>query len=102
LKLVPRTLFGRLIIILVTGMLAAQILTSSIWYDVRHSQVLEIPTRLIASRLADIVRVAQADPSRAELLIQALNTPVFELQLRDTRQPDPLNSAVPTWPQRTC
>jgi len=89
LKLVPRTLFGRLIIILVTGMLAAQILTSSIWYDVRHSQVLEIPTRLIASRLADIVRVAQADPSRAELLIQALNTPVFELQLRDTRQPAP-------------
>ena len=81
--LLPRTLYGRLVVILVTGMLAAQVLTSSIWYDVRHSQVLEIPTRLIASRLADIVRVARTDPQRTELLLQSLSTPAFNLELRN-------------------
>ena len=81
--LLPRTLYGRLVVILVSGMLAAQVLTSSIWYDVRHSQVLEIPTRLIASRLADIVRVATTDPRRTGLLLQSLSTPAFNLELRN-------------------
>ena len=81
--LLPRTLYGRLVVILVSGMLAAQVLTSSIWYDVRHSQVLEIPTRLIASRLADIVRVAMTDPRRTGLLLQSLSTPAFNLELRN-------------------
>ena len=53
-KLLPRSLFGRLVLILVSGMLAAQALTSSIWYDMRHGQVLEIPSRLIATRLATL------------------------------------------------
>lgn len=81
--LLPRTLYGRLVVILVSGMLAAQVLTSSIWYDVRHSQVLEIPTRLIASRLADIVRMATTDPRRTGLLLQSLSTPAFNLELRN-------------------
>ncbi|MCS3467794.1 signal transduction histidine kinase [Pseudomonas sp. JUb42] len=91
-KLLPRTLFGRLIIILVTGMLAAQILTSSIWYDVRHSQVLEIPTRLIASRLADIVRMVQQDPVHAELFLRHLQSEDFDLRLID--KPMPANKAL--------
>ena len=85
--LLPRTLYGRLVVILVTGMLAAQVLTSSIWYDVRHSQVLEIPTRLIASRLADIVRVASTDPQRTELLLQSLSTADFKLELGNAPSP---------------
>ena len=80
-NLLPRTLYGRLVLILVTGMLAAQVLTSSIWYDVRHSQVLEIPTRLIASRLADIVRISASDPQGAAQLIQGLNTADFLLSI---------------------
>lgn len=83
-RLIPRTLYGRLVIILVAGMLAAQAATSSIWYDVRHSQVLEIPTRLIASRLADIVRVSKIDPHSTDLLLNSLNTPAFQLQLLNT------------------
>lgn len=80
-NLLPRTLYGRLVLILVTGMLAAQVLTSSIWYDVRHSQLLEIPTRLIASRLADIVRISASDPQGAAQLIQGLNTADFLLSI---------------------
>ncbi|MEB0206591.1 ATP-binding protein [Pseudomonas sp. CCC3.1] len=83
-RLIPRTLYGRLVIILVAGMLAAQVATSSIWYDVRHSQVLEIPTRLIASRLADIVRVSKTDPHNTDLVLNSLSTPVFQLQLHST------------------
>lgn len=74
-KLIPRTLYGRLVIILVAGMLGAQVATSSIWYDVRHSQVLEIPTRLIASRLADIVRVSASSPENTALLLSTLMMP---------------------------
>jgi len=82
-KLLPRSLFGRLVLILVSGMLAAQALTSSIWYDMRHGQVLEIPSRLIATRLADVVRLVHSDPAQAELLINMLDTPRFRLTLSD-------------------
>ncbi|UUQ63442.1 ATP-binding protein [Pseudomonas fuscovaginae UPB0736] len=82
-RLWPRSLFGRLVLILVSGMLAAQILTSSIWYDVRHSQVLEIPTRLIATRLANIVRLSHLDPHRVDSLIELIDSPNFHLTLSD-------------------
>ena len=97
--LLPRTLYGRLVVILVTGMLAAQVLTSSIWYDVRHSQVLEIPTRLIASRLADIVRVARTDPQRTELLLKSLSTADFKLELGNA--PSPLQPSLTPQDQAT-
>ncbi|MFJ5299908.1 ATP-binding protein [Pseudomonas sp. NPDC088368] len=86
-RLWPRTLYGRLVIILVSGMIAAQIATSSIWYDVRHSQVLEIPTRLIASRLADIVRVIHIEPTHTNGFIGHLNTPDFRLQFIEAPTP---------------
>lgn len=82
-RLLPRSLFGRLVLILVSGMLAAQALTSSIWYDRRHGQVLEIPARLIATRLADVVRLVHSDPQQADLLIKLLDTPTFRLSLSD-------------------
>lgn len=78
-KLWPRSLYGRLVIILVSGMLAAQLLTSSIWYDLRHTQVLEIPTRVLASRLGDLLALAQQDPGQMERLIAATQSPDFRL-----------------------
>ncbi len=51
-RLWPNTLFGRLLVIMVSGTLAVQLLSSSIWFDVRFAQVLEAPVRLIASRTA--------------------------------------------------
>ncbi|KAF1032315.1 MAG: Osmolarity sensor protein EnvZ [Pseudomonas sp.] len=82
-KWLPRSLFGRLVLILVGGMLAAQALTSSIWYDMRHGQVLEIPSRLIATRLADVVRLVHSDPQQADVLIKMLDNPRFRLTLSD-------------------
>ena len=78
-KLWPRSLYGRLVIILVSGMLAAQLLTSSIWYDLRHTQVLEIPTRVLASRLGDVLALAHRNPAAMERFMETLESPDFRL-----------------------
>lgn len=51
-KLWPDTLFAQLALIMVTGTVAIQLASSSIWFDVRFAQVLEAPVRLMASRSA--------------------------------------------------
>lgn len=51
----PKTLFAQLLLIMLGGTLAVQLLSSSIWFDVRFAQVLEAPVRLIASRSAKLI-----------------------------------------------
>ncbi|MBK4990172.1 ATP-binding protein [Pseudomonas sp. S36] len=58
-RLWPRTLFGQLLLIMVGGTLAIQLMSSSIWFDVRFAQVLEAPVRLIAARSAPLIAQAQ-------------------------------------------
>lgn len=58
-RLWPRTLFGQLLLIMVSGTVVIQLLSSSIWFDVRFAQVLEAPVRLIAARSAPLI--ARAD-----------------------------------------
>lgn len=58
-RLWPRTLFGQLLLIMVSGTLVIQLMSSSIWFDVRFAQVLEAPVRLMAARSAPLI--AQAD-----------------------------------------
>ncbi|WP_409269923.1 ATP-binding protein [Pseudomonas sp. KCJK9044] len=58
-RLWPRTLFGQLLLIMVSGTLVIQLMSSSIWFDVRFAQVLEAPVRLLAARSAPLI--AQAD-----------------------------------------
>ncbi len=62
-RLWPDTLFGRLAMILVIGMFAGQLLTSTIWFDTHENRTLEIPARLFASRLADSVRLLELAPT---------------------------------------
>ncbi|MBB4865791.1 signal transduction histidine kinase [Pseudomonas nitritireducens] len=80
-RLWPRTLFGRLVVILVGGMIAAQVLTGSIWYDVRHTQALEIPLRLAAARLTDLQQLHQRRPEDFAQALSALARPGFEARL---------------------
>lgn len=54
-RLWPQTLFAQLLLIMVCGVLAIQLLSSSIWFDVRFAQVLEAPARLAASRTASLI-----------------------------------------------
>ncbi|NVN63904.1 HAMP domain-containing protein [Pseudomonas putida] len=58
-RLWPRTLFGQLLLIMVSGTLVIQLMSSSIWFDVRFAQALEVPVRLVAARSAPLI--AQID-----------------------------------------
>ncbi|MBA6119092.1 ATP-binding protein [Pseudomonas sp. NC26] len=68
-RLWPRTLFGQLLLIMVSGTLVIQLVSSSIWFDVRFAQVLEAPVRLIAARTAGLI--AQADCQAGSLQVPA-------------------------------
>ncbi|MCE1116361.1 MULTISPECIES: ATP-binding protein [Pseudomonas] len=66
-RLWPRTLFGQLLLIMLSGTLAIQLLSSSIWFDVRFAQVLEAPVRLIAARSAPLIAQAQCHAGALEV-----------------------------------
>ncbi len=68
-RLWPRTLFGQLLLIMVSGTLVIQLMSSSIWFDVRFAQVLEAPIRLIAARSAPLI--AQASCHAGTLKVPA-------------------------------
>ena len=60
-RLWPKSLFAQLLVIMISGTLAVQLLSSSIWFDVRSAQVFEAPVRLIASRTAGLIDQARCD-----------------------------------------
>ncbi|WEL55843.1 ATP-binding protein [Pseudomonas kermanshahensis] len=62
-RLWPRTLFGQLLLIMVSGTVVIQLMSSSIWFDVRFAQVLEAPVRLIAARSAPLIASANCHGS---------------------------------------
>ncbi|WP_414605623.1 ATP-binding protein [Stenotrophomonas pavanii] len=59
----PRTLYGRLVLVLVAGMLLAQLLTGTVWHDARYERVAEIPARLAAAHVAQTLRLLEAPAS---------------------------------------
>jgi signal transduction histidine kinase len=86
LRLWPSTLYGRLVLILVVGMFAGQLFTSTIWFETHDNRTLEIPARLFASRLADTVRLLQQAPDDAtrHAIAGQLADPRYRLQWIDT------------------
>lgn len=82
LRLWPETLFGRLVLILATGMFAGQLLTGTIWFQTRDNRTLEIPARLFASRLADTVRLLEhaPDATARNAVISQLGDTRYRLQ----------------------
>ncbi|MEJ5028322.1 ATP-binding protein [Comamonas sp. MYb69] len=97
-RLWPQTLSGRIAAILVIGMLAAQAMTGTIWWEMRRSQLLEVPLRLVAARAADTLALLQASPpeQRAALVAQWQGSR-YQLQLVDgagaTTAPSPYPEA---------
>ncbi|WP_433692585.1 ATP-binding protein [Herbaspirillum seropedicae] len=80
----PQTLSGRLALILVAGMLAAQMLTGTIWYDMRYGTAMEMPTRLAAAHLADAVLILDDAPAtQRQALAHSLTRAQFVLSLPD-------------------
>ncbi|VVD68567.1 Osmolarity sensor protein EnvZ [Pandoraea pneumonica] len=66
----PRTLSGRLALILVVGMLATQLVTGTVWFDARYGRVAEVPVRTGGARIADAVKLFDVVPvtERAALM----------------------------------
>jgi signal transduction histidine kinase len=92
-RLWPRSLSGRLAMVLIAGMLAAQALTGTIWYDMRYGKAMEIPTRLAATRLADAVRMLDAVPPASRLaMFEAISSNDFKVSAVDG--PSPATPAV--------
>ena len=93
-RLWPRSLSGRLALVLVLGMLAAQALTGTIWYDMRYGKAMEIPTRLAATRLADAVRMLDAVPAASRpAMLAAISSVDFNVRAVDgpAATPPPLD-----------
>lgn len=87
-RLWPDSLFGRLVIILVAGLLAAQALTSTIWYEMRYGQVLEFPTRAVAVHTADLLKLLDLTPAdQRAAALETLSHPRFQATLR-SRPPE--------------
>jgi signal transduction histidine kinase len=90
----PDTLYGRLVLILVVGMFAGQLFTSTIWFETHDNRTLEIPARLFASRLADTVRLLQHAPDETtrHAIAAELADQRYRLQWIDTPATAPAGS----------
>lgn len=89
----PRTLFGQLLLIMLSGTLAIQLLSSSIWFDVRFAQVLEAPIRLVASRTGELIRATTCEapgpvqaPARYQVRCVDVAPQVDEPEVRGLRR----------------
>ncbi|MDQ7969267.1 MAG: ATP-binding protein [Oxalicibacterium faecigallinarum] len=80
----PRSLTGRLVIIMVIGMLSAQLMTGTIWFDMRYGKAMEVPTRLVASELALRIRLLETLPLEQQVAMLAkISSPHFTLKQID-------------------
>lgn len=90
-RLWPQTLSGRVALILVAGMLAAQALTGTIWWESRRGQLLEVPLRLLGARAADSLLLLSCLPPEARAAaVGALSTQGYQLTLIDAARARPL------------
>lgn len=86
-RLWPASLTGRVLLILIAGMLAAQALTGTIWWDLRRGQLLEVPLRVAAARAVDSLQLLASLPAEArEAAVHTLSADNYRLQLLDDTQ----------------
>lgn len=92
-KLLPRSLFGRITLVLVGGFLAVQLLTTAIHISDREALVYRIGTGQAATRIADAVRAIEATaPADRSRIMQALSDD--RLQLRPADRPGGAGAAI--------
>ncbi|MET4898700.1 ATP-binding protein [Sphingomonadaceae bacterium jetA1] len=78
----PQSLSTRIALIIIGGLLLAQILTGTIWSESRRRALLEIPTRVFAARVADAMRVVlDRPPTERAAALRVLDRPGFHLSL---------------------
>lgn len=78
-RLVPRSLSSRIALILIAGLLCAQLLTSTVWFDRRHRALMDTPNRIVAVRVGDALKLLASAPATTtpEQALAPLQTPFF-------------------------
>jgi signal transduction histidine kinase len=80
----PRTLFGRLALVMLAGLLVAQLLGAYILLRDRASSLYEASGWYIAQRFASIVELMDTLPAtQRQLMLRSLNTAALRIRLED-------------------
>jgi len=80
--LLPKTLAGRLVLVLLAGLLVAQLLGAYILLRDRASSLYEASGWHIAQRFASIVELMDSVPeAQRQLIVSSMNTPTFRIVL---------------------
>ncbi len=81
-RLLPRSLFGRLMLVLVSGLICAQLLSAAINFVERDSVLVRASGMQPAQRIADIVRLLDSfSPSERARIAGILNVPPLVVSL---------------------
>jgi signal transduction histidine kinase len=97
-RLLPRSLFGRLVLILIGGLLLAQFLSTGLLLKDRGEIIRENTGQQLVQRIASIIYLIEDTPaSERQRIIRAFSTPTFRVSLADEpiRQ-DPEVHALPS------
>ena len=85
----PQSLFGRLLLILASGLIVAQLLSAALNLAERDSTLLRVSGMQPAQRIADIVKVLDSSsPTERERIVAILNVPPWSISLGGTAPPD--------------
>lgn len=89
-KWLPSSLFGRMVLVLVTGLVIAQLLSAAINLAERDSILMQVSGMRSAQRIADAVRLLESmSPAERSRVAAVLNAPPLALSLDGPRtQPD--------------
>jgi signal transduction histidine kinase len=87
----PRSLFGRMMLVLASGLLLAQLLSAAINFAERDRLLVAASGMQQAQRIADVVKLLDSlDPPARERIVSVLRVPPLVLSLEDApRQPLP-------------
>ena len=89
-RLVPRSLFGRLVLILLAGLLIAQLLSTAISLDERDQVITQATGIQVAQRIADAVTLLDSlSPSERRAMVGRLSAPPLSITLDQSAMPPP-------------
>ncbi len=92
----PRSLFGRLVLVLAGGLLLAQLLSAAINLAERDRLLLAVGGAQQAQRIADVVKLLDSlGPVERERIVSVLRVPPLVLSLDDKPQPPRAGAAEP-------
>lgn len=83
-RLMPRSLFGRLMLVLASGLLLAQLLSAAINFAERDRLLLRARGTQQAQRISDVVKLLDSlGPAERERIVAVLSVPPLVLSLQD-------------------